>query len=321
MAGIDEVSDGVAFEETLGALFRWLDTIPLAERFSRLVRGQENMDESEPQAFRGYLNRAQVNGESLRTRLHESLFDEFGPARVDEHKALEAYRRFFRRLGFAESDDPIPTSLICATTNYDRSLEMALEGAGETVRTGFRGRRYRTSVLEPLDLGIFVESKPAVLYLHGAVGWYRREDGTIISMPADQGYNASLGSPAVLYPGPDKDIAQAETVELWNAFEHALAEATHVFVLGHGLNDQHLVAALNRTEARVAVSYLKKPYLASDDPPREGAVTAVAAGQRIQRMVPRAIPVACSFGPAPDVNKKDVIRWMDAERARRPELG
>lgn len=301
MAGLDDPSDGVAFEETLGALFTWLDAIPLAERFSRLVRPNVDASEDHPNQFRQLLANAQRNGETLRTRLHVSLFDEFGPQRVDERKASVAYARLFDHLGLELAERTgLPLSLICATTNYDRSLEIALEGSGASVRTGFRAHGFRTAVLEPLDLGVFDRERPAVLYLHGAVGWYRRDDGSIISMPADQGYNASLGSPAVLYPGPDKDIAQTETVELWNEFKRALAEATHVFILGHSLNDAHLVSAVRASKARVAVAYRSS----EDDEVSQKKY------DRILRLIPGADPIACEFGEEPVLEKGVVHKWL-----------
>lgn len=296
MACLDAAKDGIEFEETLGALFRWLDTIPLAHRFRRLARAHEDMEESHPGAFANYLHAAERHGVTIRARLHESLFDEFGPDRIDDQKARRAYSRLLARLTDGSVTGGVPkVPLICATTNYDRSLEVVF-GPNRRVRTGFEAHQFRTPVLDPRDLGKFEPDSPAVLYLHGAVGWYRRDDGNIISMPADQGYNPTHGSPAVLYPSPDKEIAQAETLALWDEFRQALAQATHVFVLGHGLNDAHLVAAIKESRARIAVTYR------ADD-------KGDAKAQRILDLLPNALPVACEFGEKPVIEEPVVDEW------------
>jgi hypothetical protein len=255
------------------------------------------MDDSVPDSFAQLLSSAKRNGGTIRTRLHESLFEEFGPDRIDDTKTNNAYIRLFGRLmGTARTGEPLPFPLIWATTNYDRSPEVALATLG-SVRTGFVAHGFRTPVLQPRDLGVFDRARPAVLYLHGAVGWHRRAAGDIIAMPADQGYNRTLGSPAVLYPGPDKEIARAETVELWEEFDRALGEASHVFVLGHGLNDAHLVAAINRSAARVAVTYHPGDDIA-------------AKARRITDILPGALPVACDFSEKPEIEQPVVDEWI-----------
>ncbi len=175
-------------------------------------------------------------------------------------------------------------------------------------RTGFSAPAYRTPELDAEHLGRFELAEPSVLYLHGAVGWYRQDDGSIVSLPADRDYNPSLGAPAVLYPGPDKNMERAETAQLWNEFEAALQQATHVFVLGHGLNDDHLVSALRSTKAQLAVTYLRP-----DDPTSNEAERVKQHERHIRQKLPKAVPVACRFGEPLQLDLEAVQLWRQPE--------
>lgn len=303
MTGLAAAETGPDFEETLGALFRWLEALELSEKFASMVKPGPSADEGHPQQFRAFLAQARTNGEDFQERLHRSLFSEFGPERVDAGRAAAAYGALFDALGF-ELDGGAPGHLICATTNYDRSLEIALAELGSAPRTGVTPSAFRTPVLDPVGLGTF-GPRPGALYLHGAVGWYRDEQGRIISRPADEGYNPTLGRPAVLYPGPDKDIGRAETRALWDEFSSALAQATHVLVLGHALNDDHLVKELCNSDARLATTYLLQK-----DPTEPAAQTET----RIRERLPRSTPIACSFGPELAIDQASVKKWAGASK-------
>ncbi|MEA2496539.1 MAG: SIR2-like domain [Thermoleophilaceae bacterium] len=303
MTGLDRAADGVEFEERLGALFRWLQGLDVNHRFSQMVRPNESPDPSWPQQFEQALSHARRHGDRFMARLHESLFEEFGPDRIDADASVRAYRELFERLGLGS---PFPQSLICATTNYDRSLEMALDALGLTPRTGFISHLFRTPELHPEGLGEFTE-EPALLYLHGAVGWYRTESGRIHAMPADQGFNDTLGRPAVLYPSPNKDPQLSETAGLWTEFGHAVQRASHILVLGHALNDGHLVNELRSTKAPVAVSYL--PMQRTTEAAAEDAEAQEA---RIKKLLPGATPIALEFGPDLNLDTSAVIRWRGA---------
>jgi hypothetical protein len=172
------------------------------------------------------------------SRLRGSLFNEFGFNRLSAAACENAYRLLFERIG------GVPDELVCSTTNYDRSLEIAFQSIGLPSRTGFTPDPLRTPTLDPRGLGEFEPGHPSVLYLYGAVGWYVRDDGSIISTPADAAHNPTLGRPAVFYPDPQKEVERTETAALWQAFLEALDNATHVLVVGHSLNDPHLLGAL-----------------------------------------------------------------------------
>jgi hypothetical protein len=294
MTGLASAEDGVQFEETLGALFRWLDGIDANRRFALMVKPDEGSDEAHPAQFQHFLTQAASHGDRFLKRLNESLFEEFGPDRIDADKAVRAYRRLFELL---KMGDPFPIALVCATTNYDRSIEIALDAMGMTPRTGFTSHAFRTPVLAPEGLGAF-DATPALLYLHGAVGWYRRDDGSIQAMPADQGFNPTHGRPAVLYPSPNKDLEISETSGLWGEFRRAVQQATHILVLGHALNDKHLVAELASTKARIAVTY-RVPEPADAD--MMDIEDFAAKQDRIKKLLPGATPIGMHFASEPNL--------------------
>lgn len=300
MTGLTDAADGVQFEETLGALFRWLEGLDSSERFRFMTRGAESEGDNIPNQFHAMLNQARSHGARFTVRLHESLFEEFGPDRIDSDRAVTSYRALLGALGLG---DPFPERLVCATTNYDRSLEIALEKLGMAAHTGFTAHAFRTPILDPKGLGDF-ERASALLYLHGAVGWYRAADGSIQAMPADRGFNSTLGAPAVLYPSPNKDPELSETAALWSEFQTAVNTATHILVLGHGLNDRHLVRALGSTKARIAVT-----YLSLEKPTLESSEHAGAEERRIKDLLPGALPVATQFGPNLAIDHQAIARW------------
>lgn len=169
--------------------------------------------------------------------INATLYDQFGQGRVVDASATAAYSALLNEhLGVTE--------LVIATTNYDRSAEAALHGLGMAVDTGFRAPLGRTPILEPAGLVHEREGRTPVIHLHGAVGWYER-GGRIEDHYGDQPYNASLGTPVVLYPDPEKDpTSDAMVSELWREFEHALGSAEHVLLLGHSLHDPALLRVL-----------------------------------------------------------------------------
>ena len=224
MAGLDLPSTGQEFEETLGALFRWGDSLDGFERFAPMTKPSPNHDETIPQTVLQAIENGRANLERVTEALHTTLYAEFGPARLDPARCEAAYRELFRMLAFGKAD--LPDELICATTNYDRSLEMAFAGLGVEPRTGFRPHPFLTSELDAQGLGKFVPGSPSVIYLHGAVGWHVTDSGSIVSRAANEGYNPSLGRPAVLYPDPTKEIERAETRDLWREFISGFKQRT-----------------------------------------------------------------------------------------------
>jgi hypothetical protein len=195
-----------------------------------------------------------------------------------------------------------PENLICATTNYDRSLEFAFDRVGMIARTGFTPHPFLSSQLEPPGLGQFQENAPSVIYLHGAVGWYVTSEGFITAGAADRGFNSTLGRPAVLYPDPTKEIERTETAELWQEFTAALATATHLLVIGHSLNDPHLLKALNRVADKVQLGYVL--YTPKD---HEASSKASAS---VNKLLPGATIIPGAFGPEPWFDGDAFARWQ-----------
>jgi hypothetical protein len=106
---------------------------------------------------------------------------------------------------------------------------------------------------EPIRLGRF-DSLTAregnldqilVIHLHGAVSWYYDDRNNIITDPFDRPFNPAR-TPALLLPDDTKHPANflPGLDSTWAIFQSVLRRATHVLVLGHRLNDRHLVGAL-----------------------------------------------------------------------------
>lgn len=231
---------GEDFEETLGAFLQWSQTLDETERFVQLGRvgpsGVSNDVITWITNARGRLPRI------IRT-INSSLWSEFGLKRVDIDTAANAYRELSSAL------DTLPDQrnrkLFSVTTNYDRSGEAAWELVGFKCDYGGRRRRPGGSMVLDVDQIRPWDACNTVphLHLHGAVGWYRDEDGIRIEA-ADRAFD-DRELPAVLYPDPAKDPTNdADVQALWKVFDQALAEATHVLVIGHSLHDRPLLDRL-----------------------------------------------------------------------------
>lgn len=246
-----------AFEETLGAFLRWSQTLDEIERFVQLGRVGPSGVSSDVITWianaRGRLPRI------IRT-INHSLWSEFGLKRVDIDTAANAYRELSRALGALP--DQRDRKLFSVTTNYDRSGEAAWELVGFTCDDGGRRRRPGGSMVLEVDQIRPWEAGNTVphLHLHGAVGWYRDEHGIRIEA-ADRPFD-ERELPVVLYPDPGKDPTNdADVQALWKVFDQALAEATHVLVIGHSLHDRPLLDRLESIagRARLAIGFHSDP--------------------------------------------------------------
>jgi hypothetical protein len=300
MSTLNHAQTGPEFEETLGALFRFAESLEDANRFAGMARQPPGHDHAWQNTLRQALGFGRANLDRFMERLHHSLFANFGPDRINVGSAHAAYYDLFERLDLTIGKD----QLIVATTNYDRSIELAFGAASVPLRTGFSSDGVHTPLLNADGLGTFRSEQPSVLYLHGAVGWYRRANG-IIRMPADAGYQDIHGAPAVLYPGPDKDIGRVETRELWDEFATAAAEADRILVLGHSLHDDHLVSVLRDVSAPLAVT-----YYSLQQPSASASEIAVREEQRIADLLPEATPIAASFGPSSSFDMDTLHGWL-----------
>ena len=304
--GLANVKTTAEFEETLGAIFQWFETISLAERFSPLA-GKSVGDASNSQPRRSFdlgLRNMQIHIKTLREALHDSLFREFGPDRIDRKRAAEAYRELLVAIREEAGEDD-PAELVCATTNYDHSQEDGLSGLGMNVRSCFPYDSIRPRVLKPDGLGEFVAGEPSLLALHGGVGWYKR-DGVVEFVAPARPFNKTLGVPAVLYPSPNKNVQSADTVGVWKEFATAVKGATHILVLGHSLHDEHLVAEIRKATCPVGVTIYPPDV---DGKPSVNDASSSPQADEIRKLLPSAHVIGIDFGNSLEYEKAALSRW------------
>jgi len=254
---------GEEFEERVGAFLAWQSGLDLMERFVQV--GRQSTAGVSGDVHQWFSN-ARQQAESIMRVINESLWSEFGGNRIDANVAGASYRELLRAL------DALPGTesggaLFSATTNYDRSGEIAFDDVGFTPDTGARGSAWQTSRLDLSTMKPWrSHTEVPHLHLHGAVGWYRDpEQGGIKIAPADQAFDDRL-TPAVLYPDPDKDpLAEVDlgVAHLWGKLEEALESATHVLIVGHSLHDRPLLDAIAKASAqrrlRIGVGWFGEP--------------------------------------------------------------
>ncbi len=244
--GLSTEMSGQEFEELIGTFLRWRDVRPLNRRFRGLGGKQA-----------GKLPQAVVQANALEDRrlteiiagINVTLYRMFSASAINEANAIDAYGNLLSHLGS-------PKDLTIVTTNYDPAAEIALAGLGLRPDTGFDRPPGRAPLLNPHGLvqrARGAERDVPVIHLHGAVGWYEKE-GTVHEQHQDQPFNPNLGRPVVLYPDPNKDPTRDAVVQaLWVEFDAALADATHVLVIGHSLHDPALVAKLRAASVNAQV--------------------------------------------------------------------
>jgi SIR2-like domain len=264
--------DGPKFEENLGLLLQWDKVRGLEERFEQMSGDTIGSITGGVRGARKHQARRMTD---VRRIINESLYQQFGHERLDDERAIAAYRQLMAGLG-----DP---ELVVATTNYDRAVETALHRLGRRVETGFRSvSPDRTPVLDPAGLVEDRGDGTPVIHLHGAVGWYEI-DGIVKKHPANERFNPSLGTPVVLYPDPDKNpLIEPSVMQLWAEFRVALQKADRVLVIGHSLHDPALVNVL----AEIAEEKFVVATYVND----EGKAA-------IEAKLPGALSVQLEFGP------------------------
>lgn len=302
--GLTDGLAGDAFEARLGDFLYFQDAIPRVDLLRRL--GAANAQDEHPY-FPDWYNHASRRTAAILEIIRENLFESFGRPSLDLAAAKAAYQWLRTRLVV----DGEPGMIWFATTNYDPAIEITFEELGFTVLDGFSTPGYSTPVLQPRGLAeraLASNSHLPVIHLHGAVGWYAK-NGVINRFPADLGYNATLGVPALLLPDNTKttsSLVGAET--LWDEFRALLDEATHVLVLGHSLHDRHLVEVLAQPRrARIAVSQ----YFESADALSEDGIDQMQL--ELQAQLPTATAIPMVFGPKSVVHEDRFARWLHGE--------
>jgi hypothetical protein len=290
--GLFADADGERFEEAVGKLYSLKKSMRDVEEFLLLGNPSPGHPEGTVNQWRA---RMTSRLQQFDTALNETLYDSFAANLISPDKAQRAYGALLDSL---ELDD----SLVIATTNYDLAAEIAVgELYNHDPRDGFRKVPYRSPELDPeglVDWALLSDAGVPVLHLHGAVGWYLREDGTIAQELADRQYNPTLGVPAILPPDPNKDPMNDATVQaIWQEFTKAVQEATHILVLGHSLHDNPIVQAFKRPDVKAvfARTYHRDPPASEPDTP-----------------FGRAIQLKVEFGP--DVKFGQTLRkWLTAD--------
>ena len=277
IVGICHGQSGPDFEKAIGDFLTWQRSLELSARY--LPLGIEspwdfNIDE--------WRQRAVWKSATVVTTLTRTLFAQFGQDRVSAVAATSAYGQLFDAL-----DRVGGGSTVIATTNYDPAVELALAELrlkpmlGEVLGPG------GATFLDPENLVSMCrtgQSTP-VLHLHGKVGWYTQPDGSVQIHSAFHPYNETAGTPTVLWPDPDKDPTVEPGIQkLWEQFELALGQATHLLVIGHSLHDPLLVDRIRRHAGRARKAV---------------AVFAPEDSEMARTTIPEAIEVGIDFGPNP----------------------
>ena len=303
--GLRSGLSGEEFEEALGAFLRWTQTFDATQRFLQVGRAAGGGLVNEVPSW---LHRARERSRIIIEAINSSLWSEFGLDKVDESKAVDTYRRLFQALDALPSGS---TQLFSATTNYDRSGEVVFSEIGFTAKTGARGRTGRTQHLDVEAIEVWDDPSPVPhIHLHGAVGWYRDQDGRIRIQPADEEYD-NRRTPAVLHPDPNKDpVGDVEVGvhTLWQKLSEALDKATHVLLLGHSLHDRPLLDALAQAsrDARFAVCFHED---------RDGIQATLNSHDVFQRSDINVSYIAMDFRPEHDFAQ--VSEWVNGSHIRK----
>jgi hypothetical protein len=291
---------GPNFETALGDLIRVRGMLPLLEKLQGLG-GPKPGSVLEP-ATASLAKTAERLGVIFRV-VNETLYDLFGMNQIDDEAATAAYGELL--IDWFGS----PQDVVFATTNYDLSVETALSAIdGYTPNSGFRQRPGRAPILHPDGLvqwPLATAGRVPVLHLHGAVGWYGKGD-QVLEQHGDQPFNASLGTPAVIYPDPNKEPRSSPVAGLWAEFEKAVTNATHILVIGHSLNDRLLVDALHQAHERVAILIYSAQR---SDVEMEAEEAAVA------KLLGAATLLRGGFGPQPSLTDRPMFnQWLKQRR-------
>jgi hypothetical protein len=287
LVGIRPSQSGPEFETAVGEFLAWQRVLDLSARFLPFGLNARTQDD-----VSNWRDRAAHRARAVVEVLNHTLYEEFSGGRVSDWAAAQAYGQLLATLPFS------PGAVITfATTNYDPAVELAMAELGRRPDVGDVAGPGRTRVLATEGLIARCEASRgvAVLHLHGKVGWYTQDDGSVVVEQDNVPYNEHRGTPTVLMPDPAKDpLAEPAIRDLWGEFDLALQQATHVLVLGHSLHDPVLVRHVRSVGKRLAVCVL--PNLPGEE------LT------RIQETLPGEI-VELVFGPEP-TDIRNLYQWV-----------
>jgi hypothetical protein len=242
---------------------------------------------------------------AIRTMIHESLFELFGPDRIDSYAASEAYAELLNVIGLGTND-----TMVLATTNYDVIGEGVLELLGRRPDWGEPPQAVRRGTEPQVQVDGLLDGLPRytpVLHLHGRVGWYRRDDTPGVTSTGATRHQDGFGAPVVVLPDPEKVYEDVLVASMWREFEHALRRARRVLVLGHSLADAALVEVLSTSVSpagRLAVS-----VLGDSQDPSEAAASATPTVDLVAERLSGAELLPIRFERTPLFDKDRWTRW------------
>jgi len=297
LVGIHEGQTGPEFEQAVGDFLAWHQILPLAARYlpfglDRAARLQGDV--------RDWDQRASSRASKVVGVLHRTLYEQFGGGRINPEAAKTSYGALLGALEFSSG-----RTITVATTNYDPGAEVAFAELGLPPDVGEAAGPGGHRVLRPAGLCDRARHGVVpVLHLHGAVGWWTQPDGTVRILPPGTPYGDYDGAPTVLLPDPQKKPALVPAVrDLWEQFEVALSQATHVLLVGHSLHDPVLIDQVQRHGRRTAVGVYAPPG-GPPDPTEQWS--------RMQAQLPSSTLVPMRFGPHFWVDEAPLRLWLAA---------
>jgi SIR2-like domain len=291
LVGISEGQSGPEFEAAIGQFLAWRRVMDLASRFLPfgLNPGFNNSQVSQWEATAE--SRARLVVETLNT----TMYEQFGGQRVNTELAAIGWGHLLRALQL-----PPESHLTVATTNYDPSVERALAELELKPEIGAVAWSNQSTALKPEGLiqKTTASNSAAVLHLHGKVGWYTREDSSVLVTDDNQVYDQFRGTPTVLMPDPDKNPLEEPAIRsLWQEFRFALGQASHVVILGHSLHDPALVREIAAVGIKRAICVL--PQTPGEDL------------QRMAELLPGSTTVPLRFGVNPE-RLEGLTQWVES---------
>jgi hypothetical protein len=136
-----------------------------------------------------------------------------------------------------------PGGLTVATLNYDRSVEQACASEGASVHTGIAQWNATRSWDWP-------EEGLRLLKLHGSIDWqWRSTGGGGGHMPQLRTVEFDLaagdnGSPALIFGGREKLVAEGPFLSLLREFETFLHDTDRLVIIGYSFRDAHVNEAI-----------------------------------------------------------------------------
>lgn len=319
---------GEDFEKALGSFLAFEKALPLTQPLAHLgAPGAPSQRVT--MGFADWFHTATSSVEQIRKDLLANLFENFGRDQIDDAKAARTYAKLHAALRKAdgsvlqsEEDRKLAAEsyIVHATTNYDTAIETAIQADahlqlvdGFTSRAGLGSETYTPEVLT----GATADSTSLipVVHLHGAVGWYYRQDGSVTRRPADDGYD-DRQIPALLLPDATKvpEGFESPARETWAQFLALLQSSTHAFVIGHSLHDAHVLTALKNANVSTAVLvHSAKAPIGSFELPNTGEP------DRIRGLLGDVALIPGDFGSsiyATDFEEQRVVEWLQSTGRR-----